>query len=78
MLILGLVLTNLSPLGSWAGNTEKNYLDIVTKVLTPTFGNPSADIANTLLKVTMEDKREELVAILTEALAVKEEPNCKH
>lgn len=73
LLILGLVLTNLSPLGSWAGNTEKNYLDIVTKVLTPTFGNPSADIANTLLKVTMEDKREELVAILTEALEVKEE-----
>ena len=77
LLILGLVLTNLSPLGSWAGNTEKNYLDIVTKVLTPTFGNPSADIANTLLKVTMEDKREELVAILTEALAVKEEPKAK-
>ena len=77
LLVIGLVITNFSSFGSWADNTEKNYLETVTNILTPVFGNESGDIAATLIKVTMEAKREDLVTILTDALAVKEEPKAK-
>ena len=68
LLIIGLVFTNFSPLGAWAGNAEKDYLTEVQNILKPSYGDRSANIAENLLKIVQDDKKEDLLTLLTSAL----------
>ncbi|MGP1403572.1 MAG: SpaA isopeptide-forming pilin-related protein [Catonella sp.] len=68
LLIIGLVFTNFSPLGAWAGNAEKDYLTEVQNILKSSYGDRSANIAENLLKIVQDDKKEDLLTLLTSAL----------